>query len=87
MSGSSGRFSWTVLVLTCQHKDSVYAFQRGDRRLFPLRLQQLAEGGAKAKPAFCVLVAGKRLLADSALMCQSWSCGRRVAGSPRVRWF
>uniref|UniRef100_A0A667Y7G6 Fucose kinase n=1 Tax=Myripristis murdjan TaxID=586833 RepID=A0A667Y7G6_9TELE len=27
MSGS-GRFSWTVVVLTCQHKDSVYSFQR-----------------------------------------------------------
>ncbi|CAJ1055837.1 L-fucose kinase [Xyrichtys novacula] len=26
-SGCSG-FSWTVVVLTCQHKDSVYAFQR-----------------------------------------------------------
>lgn len=21
--------NWTVVVLTCQHKDSVYAFQRG----------------------------------------------------------
>ncbi|XP_040893545.1 L-fucose kinase isoform X2 [Toxotes jaculatrix] len=28
MSGSSGGFRWTVVVLTCQHKDSVYAFQR-----------------------------------------------------------
>lgn len=27
MSGSGG-FRWTVVVLTCQHKDSVYAFQR-----------------------------------------------------------
>nr|XP_046249077.1 L-fucose kinase isoform X2 [Scatophagus argus] len=27
MSGSSG-FRWTVVVLTCQHKDSVYSFQR-----------------------------------------------------------
>lgn len=25
---SSGGFSWTVVVLTCQHKDSVYSFQR-----------------------------------------------------------
>ncbi|XP_005470307.4 L-fucose kinase, partial [Oreochromis niloticus] len=24
----SGGFRWTVVVLTCQHKDSVYAFQR-----------------------------------------------------------
>ncbi|KAK5927308.1 hypothetical protein CgunFtcFv8_012477 [Champsocephalus gunnari] len=24
----SGKFQWTVVVLTCQHKDSVYAFQR-----------------------------------------------------------
>ncbi|XP_033970067.1 LOW QUALITY PROTEIN: L-fucose kinase, partial [Trematomus bernacchii] len=24
----SGEFQWTVVVLTCQHKDSVYAFQR-----------------------------------------------------------
>lgn len=24
----SGGFAWTVVVLTCQHKDSVYAFQR-----------------------------------------------------------
>lgn len=22
-------FNWTVVVLTCQHKDSAYAFQRG----------------------------------------------------------
>ncbi|KAG7232215.1 hypothetical protein INR49_009408 [Caranx melampygus] len=28
-SGSSGGFRWTVVVLTCQHKDSVYSFQRG----------------------------------------------------------
>ncbi|KAK2842897.1 hypothetical protein Q5P01_013097 [Channa striata] len=28
MSGRSGGFRWTVVVLTCQHKDSVYAFQR-----------------------------------------------------------
>ncbi|XP_022614868.1 L-fucose kinase [Seriola dumerili] len=29
MSGSSsGGFRWTVVVLTCQHKDSVYSFQR-----------------------------------------------------------
>ncbi|KAK2880635.1 L-fucose kinase [Channa argus] len=28
MSGSSGGFRWTVVVLTCQHKDSIYAFQR-----------------------------------------------------------
>ncbi|KAG7231612.1 hypothetical protein INR49_011007 [Caranx melampygus] len=27
-SGSSGGFRWTVVVLTCQHKDSVYSFQR-----------------------------------------------------------
>ncbi|XP_075884780.1 L-fucose kinase [Nelusetta ayraudi] len=27
MSGS-GEFRWTVVVLTCQHKDSVYSFQR-----------------------------------------------------------
>uniref|UniRef100_A0A8P4KC04 L-fucose kinase n=1 Tax=Dicentrarchus labrax TaxID=13489 RepID=A0A8P4KC04_DICLA len=27
MSGSGG-FRWTVVVLTCQHKDSVYSFQR-----------------------------------------------------------
>ncbi|KAM7002833.1 LOW QUALITY PROTEIN: L-fucose kinase [Tautogolabrus adspersus] len=26
--GGSGGFRWTVVVLTCQHKDSVYAFQR-----------------------------------------------------------
>lgn len=30
MSGS-GEFRWTVVVLTCQHKDSVYSFQRGER--------------------------------------------------------
>ncbi|XP_041853078.1 L-fucose kinase [Melanotaenia boesemani] len=24
----NGRFQWTVVVLTCQHKDSVYSFQR-----------------------------------------------------------
>lgn len=30
MSGDGG-FAWTVVVLTCQHKDSVYAFQRGER--------------------------------------------------------
>lgn len=29
VSGSSG-FRWTVVVLTCQHKDSVYSFQRGE---------------------------------------------------------
>lgn len=29
MSGS-GKFRWTVVVLTCQHKDSVYSFQRGE---------------------------------------------------------
>ncbi|XP_075933700.1 LOW QUALITY PROTEIN: L-fucose kinase [Anarhichas minor] len=28
MSDDSGSFRWTVVVLTCQHKDSVYAFQR-----------------------------------------------------------
>ncbi|XP_073327982.1 L-fucose kinase [Pagrus major] len=28
MSRSSSGFSWTVVVLTCQHKDSVYSFQR-----------------------------------------------------------
>uniref|UniRef100_A0A3B4WA39 Fucose kinase n=1 Tax=Seriola lalandi dorsalis TaxID=1841481 RepID=A0A3B4WA39_SERLL len=27
-SSSSGGFRWTVVVLTCQHKDSVYSFQR-----------------------------------------------------------
>jgi len=25
-----GLLKWTVIVLTCQHKDSVYAFQRGE---------------------------------------------------------
>lgn len=29
MFGGSG-FRWTVVVLTCQHKDSVYSFQRGE---------------------------------------------------------
>ncbi|KAL0967867.1 hypothetical protein UPYG_G00258650 [Umbra pygmaea] len=28
MSISKQAFSWTIIVLTCQHKDSVYAFQR-----------------------------------------------------------
>ncbi|GLD61656.1 L-fucose kinase [Lates japonicus] len=28
MSGGSGGFRWTVVVLTCQHKDTVYTFQR-----------------------------------------------------------
>uniref|UniRef100_H3CAG6 L-fucose kinase n=1 Tax=Tetraodon nigroviridis TaxID=99883 RepID=H3CAG6_TETNG len=32
MSGASG-FGWTVVVLTCQHKDSVYAFQRAELEL------------------------------------------------------
>ncbi|XP_061577517.1 L-fucose kinase isoform X1 [Cololabis saira] len=28
MSGCSSGFQWTVVVLTCQHKDSVFSFQR-----------------------------------------------------------
>lgn len=27
---ADGGFGWTVVVLSCQHKDSVYSFQRGE---------------------------------------------------------
>ena len=30
---TGGGFRWTVVVLTCQHKDSVYSFQRGEEHL------------------------------------------------------
>lgn len=39
MSGDSG-FGWTVVVLTCQHKDSVYSFQRGE---YPRKRSALIE--------------------------------------------
>lgn len=31
--------NWTVIVLTCQHKDSVYAFQRGEFIIFYIHVQ------------------------------------------------
>ncbi|XP_062317256.1 L-fucose kinase isoform X1 [Osmerus eperlanus] len=67
-------FSWTVIVLTCQHKDSVYAFQRElelrqQRGCIPKRtllltvsdpLQRLGSGGATFN---ALLVAAEHLSA------------------------
>lgn len=39
MSAGSG-FGWTVVVLTCQHKDSVYSFQRGECPADPAHLSR-----------------------------------------------
>ncbi|XP_035981542.1 L-fucose kinase [Fundulus heteroclitus] len=68
----NGGFPWTVVVLTCQHKDSVYAFQRelelrqqrgtlpGDALLLTVRDRQepLGSGGATLN---ALLVAAEHL--------------------------
>ena len=76
LSGPTG-FRWTVIILTCQHKDSVYAFQKGEFSGLFLVLS--------VSSGLLVLSVSSGLLVLSVFwsVSQSWTCVRR--GAPWAR--